>query len=80
MGFGALVLSLLLAVAIYGYGIYLAGAYDVSPICSLIPIAGQVCLIWAIWSSTGAFFNFYTIACLCWLALAIFVGNVAERR
>jgi hypothetical protein len=80
IGLGALFLSMLLAAVIYGYGIYISGVYGVSLACSSIPVVGQFCLIWAIWSATGAFFNFYTIACLCWLTLAIFVGNVAERR
>jgi hypothetical protein len=71
------------AVAIYGYGIYIANVSNSATIlqlCSLVPAIGQACLMWASWSHYGVFFNAYNIAVLGWFALAILFGNILMRR
>jgi hypothetical protein len=66
------------ALALYGYGIYIAGVSNSTNdlLCSLVPVIGQVCLIWASWALYGAFFNAYTIPLFIWMALVIVFGNI----
>jgi hypothetical protein len=73
---------LLSTLAIYIYGLYLAGTAGstASFLTSLVPLIGQIYLMWSIWSATGVFFNSYTIAFLCWVALGVLLGNVLQMR
>lgn len=73
---------ILLAVALYVYGLYLASLFGSAAIVllSFVPLVGQVYLIWSIWGATGTFFSTYTIAILSWIALGVLLGNVVQRR
>jgi hypothetical protein len=70
------------ALALYVFGIYIAGVSNSTnnTLCSLVPVIGQVCLIWASWSLYGTFFNAYTIPLFIWMALVIVFGNILARR
>jgi hypothetical protein len=69
------------ALAIYGYGLYLASVSNSTPmlICSIVPVFGQLCLIAASWLQTGAFFNAYNIALFVWMGLVTVFANVLVR-
>jgi hypothetical protein len=64
--------SVLLGLFIYGYGVYLSSAYDSKiQICSLVPLVGQACVLFAIWSATGVLKSFYAVLCWQWVVISI---------
>ena len=70
---------MILGAAIYVCGLYLASASNSAGILSSLRAGPQI-MIWAIWSATGMFFNYYTIALFSWLALGVLLGNLIQRR
>jgi hypothetical protein len=76
--FGLVALS---ALAIYGYGLYVASVSNSTPmlICTLVPVIGQFCMMVAMWVQTGAFFNTYNVALLAWMVLLIVSANVLVK-
>jgi hypothetical protein len=75
IGYGIVWLGL--TITIHLYGVYLADAYS-GPIqlCSVVPIAGQACLIWANWSATGVLRDphSYLLLCVLWLIFTAMLG------
>ena len=78
---GALGTMCVVAIALLGLGIYVYCLYlaYLTSVGALIltfffPFIGQLYWIWAVWTTTGIFFNVLTIACLVWIGLLILGG------